>query len=126
MTKHTPTPIEVDEDDEENGLPFIPINGVFLDKGVKHKIMIAQVCCDFTTDERDKPYISDRARKDAAFIALAYNNHDLIIFELMQARQTLQELQDKHLGHTAAVVRAILQKRLESIDATLKNAGVKS
>lgn len=71
MSKHTPTPWELDEDDEENNLPFIPINGIEGEE--KHKIMIAQVLCDFTHDERDMAYISDRARLDAAFIVRACN-----------------------------------------------------
>lgn len=42
--------------------------------------------------------------------------------ELLKNRQALIELRDKHLDHAAAIVRALVQKRIEAADAIILRA----
>ncbi len=47
---------------------------------------------------------------------------NVIIYELEQTHQCLVGLRDNHLSGQAAVVRAIVQKRIEGVERAIKIA----
>lgn len=61
----------------------------------------------------------DAAVADAAFIVKACNNHATLVEELRKARLGLKDINENHLGHAAAVVRALIKHQTDRIEKVL-------
>jgi len=64
--------------------------------------------------------------KQHDFIIDAVNAHDLLVFQVSEMRQCLIGLQEKHLNGQSSLVRAIVEKKIDSATELLEKIGVKS